>query len=186
MAEISQVNKNIIKAAEKFKDKLAKIKVCIFDIDGILTDGTITYDEALDGYNRTFNIVDGYGLKILMNNGIKVGVVSGGDSKAVRKRFTENLKVDFWFLGNLDKRGAYLEILQMGYTDEEILFMGDEFIDLPVLERVGFSVSVPMASYEIQEAVDYITHYHGGHGAVREICDIVRIAKNLNAKVEGF
>lgn len=186
MAKISEKNQNILKAAAEFREKLSKIKVCVFDIDGILTDGSIVYSEPLQGYNRVFNILDGYGLKILMDNGLKVGIISGGDSKAVRKRFTENLKVDFCFLGNLDKRSSYLEILQMGFTDEEVLFMGDEFIDLPILKRVGFSASVPHASYEIQEAVDYITQTEGGRGAVREVCDILRIAQNLKSEVEGF
>lgn len=186
MAKISEKNQNMLDRSVEFKDKLSKIKVCVFDVDGILTEGSIIYSEGLQSYNRIFNILDGYGLKILMDNGIKVGIISGGDSKSVRMRFTDNLKVDFCFLGHLDKRASYLEVLKMGYTDEEVLFMGDEFIDLPILKRVGFSVSVPHASVEIQQAVDYITQNEGGRGAVREMCDILRFAQNLNSEVEGF
>jgi 3-deoxy-D-manno-octulosonate 8-phosphate phosphatase (KDO 8-P phosphatase) len=174
--------------AEKFKDKLSKIKVCAFDIDGILTDGGITWWGEDIGFNRTCHIHDGYGFKILRDAGIKVGIISGGDSIGVRKRFIETLKLDFVFLGNEDKREAYKKLLAMdgGYKDEEILFMGDEFIDVPLLKRVGFSATVPNASLEIQEIVDYITHREAGDGCAREVMDILRYAQNLPVKILEF
>ena len=99
----------------------------------------------------------------------------------MRKRFIETLKLDFVFLGDEDKREAYKKVLALGhgYKDEEILYMGDEFIDLPILKRVGFSVTVPNASYEIQEAVDYITHRESGDACAREVMDILRYAQNI-------
>jgi 3-deoxy-D-manno-octulosonate 8-phosphate phosphatase (KDO 8-P phosphatase) len=172
--------------AEKFKDKLSRIKVCAFDIDGILTDGGITWWGEDIGFNRTCHIHDGYGFKILRDAGIKVGIISGGDSVGVRKRFVETLKLDFVFLGNEDKRAAYQKILDMGYRDEEILFMGDEFIDYPLLKRVGFSATVPNASYEIQEICDYITHREAGDACAREVMDILRYAQNLPVKILEF
>jgi 3-deoxy-D-manno-octulosonate 8-phosphate phosphatase (KDO 8-P phosphatase) len=107
--------------ALKFSEKLEKIKVCAFDIDGILTDGGITWEGENIGFNRTCHIHDGYGFKILKEAGILVGVISGGDSVGMRKRFVETLKLDFVFLGNEDKRDAYKKVLALGYTDEEIL-----------------------------------------------------------------
>lgn len=172
--------------AEIFKKKLLKIKVCAFDIDGILTNGNITWQGEEVGFNRTYNILDGHGFKLLRAAGILVGVISGGDGPGMRKRFNETLKLDFVFLGNEDKREAYNKILAMGFIDEEILYMGDEVIDLPLLKRVGFSATVPNASYEIQEVVDYITHREAGDASAREVIDLVRYAKDLKIAVLDF
>lgn len=172
--------------AEKFKHKLSKIKVCAFDIDGVLTNGGITWKGEDIGFNRTTHALDGHGFKLLMEAGIKVGVISGGDSQGVRKRFIDNLKLDFVFLGNEDKREAYKKILSMGFKDEEILFMGDDFIDMPLLKRAGFSVTVPNASYEVQEVVDYITHRESGDACAREVMDMLRYAQNIQVKILEF
>jgi len=172
--------------AEKFKAKLSKIKVCIFDIDGILTDGKISWEGDDVGFNRTTHALDGHGLKMLMEAGIKVGVISGGDSVGVRMRFINNLKLNFVFLGNEDKRDAFNKVLAMGYKEEEILYMADEFIDLPILRRVGFSATVPNASLEIQEDVDYITHREAGDACAREVIDILRYAQNIPVKLLEF
>lgn len=165
--------------ATAFKLKLQGIKVCLFDIDGILTNGGISWEGEELGFNRITHALDGFGMKFLMDSGIKVGVISGGDSLSVRKRFIENLKLDYVFLGNENKIPAFEKILQDGFLEEEILFMGDEFIDLPLLKRSGFSATVPNSSLEIQLAVDYITQRESGDGAVREVIDILRIVKNL-------
>jgi 3-deoxy-D-manno-octulosonate 8-phosphate phosphatase (KDO 8-P phosphatase) len=172
--------------AEQFKHKLKKIKVCAFDIDGVLTNGGITWKGEDIGFNRTTHALDGHGFKMLMEAGIKVGVISGGDSQGVRKRFIDNLKLDFVFLGNEDKREAYKKILSMGYKDEEILFMGDDFIDLPLLKRAGFSATVPNASFEIQECVDYITHRESGDACAREVMDMLRYAQEIQVKILEF
>jgi 3-deoxy-D-manno-octulosonate 8-phosphate phosphatase (KDO 8-P phosphatase) len=173
--------------AEKFKEKLKKIKICLFDIDGILTDGSITWGGEEVGFNRTYNILDGHGFKLLRAAGIKVGVISGGDGPGMKRRFNETLKLDFVFLGNEDKRLAYKTILaQVGCTDEEVLYMGDEFIDLAILSRVGFSATVPNASYEIQEVVDYITHREAGDACAREVMDMLRYAQDLHVLVLEF
>lgn len=172
--------------AEKFQAKLSKIKVCIFDIDGILTDGKIGWEGEDVGFNRTTHALDGHGLKMLMEAGLKVGVISGGDSLGVRKRFIENLKLNFVFLGNEDKREAFKKVLAMGFKDEEILYMADEFIDLPILRRVGFSATVPNASLEIQEAVDYITYREAGDACAREVIDILRYAQKIPVRLLEF
>ncbi len=172
--------------AEKFKSKITPIKVCIFDIDGILTDGKISWDSEDVGFNRTTHALDGHGLKMLMEAGIKVGVISGGDSIGVRKRFIDNLKLDFVFLGNEDKRESFKKVLAMGFKENEIFYMADEFIDLPILKRVGFSATVPNASLEIQEAVDYITFREAGDGCAREVIDIIRYAQNIPLRLMEF
>ncbi len=186
MGHITDEKKLIRSYGEKYKEKLSKIKVLAFDIDGILTDGKIFYDGNHLEPNRNFHALDGHGMKMMMELGFVVGVVSGGRGLSLNKRFRDILKLNFVFLGNEDKRDAYKEILKMGYKDEEILFMGDDFIDYPILKRVGFSVTVPSASYEIQEAVDYITHREAGDGAAREVMDLVRYARGMKAPTFEF
>lgn len=179
MARALDEKKSLKVSAEIFGEKLRKIKVCIFDIDGILTDGKISWDGEDVGFNRTTHALDGHGLKMLMAAGLKVGVISGGDSIGVRKRFVDNLKLSFAYFGNEDKRESYKKVLAMGYDDSEILYMADEFIDLPILRRAGFSATVPNASLEIQEAVDYITHREAGDACAREVIDMLRYAQNI-------
>jgi 3-deoxy-D-manno-octulosonate 8-phosphate phosphatase (KDO 8-P phosphatase) len=104
----------------------------------------------------------------------------------VRKRFVDNLKLNFAYFGSEDKRESYKKILALGYNDEEILFMGDEFIDLPILKRVGFSATVPNASLEIQEEVDYITFREAGDGCAREVIDLIRYAQKIPLKLLDF
>lgn len=186
MAKVSDEKKSLKVFALKFREQLKKIKVCIFDIDGILTDGKISWDGEDLGFNRTSHALDGYGLKMLMSYGFKVGVISGGDSIGIRKRFVENLQLNFAYFGNEDKRESYLKILSQGHTDEEILYMGDEFIDLPILKRVGFSATVPNASLEIQEAVDYVTMREAGDACVREVIDILRYAQEIPLQLLEF
>jgi len=186
MAKALDEKKSLRDLAIKFESKLLKIKVCLFDIDGILTNGTISWEGEDIGFNRSTHVLDGYGLKMLMEAGLKVGVISGGDSIGMRKRFNENLKLDFTYFGNEDKRDAYKQILALGYKDDEILFMGDEFIDLPILKRAGFSATVPNASLEIQEAVDYITYREAGDACAREVIDLVRYAQKIPVKLLDF
>jgi len=179
MAQALDQKKSLRVSAAQFKDKLSKIKVCIFDIDGILTNGKISWEGDDVGFNRTTHALDGHGLKMLMAAGLKVGVISGGDSIGVRKRFIDNLKVNFAYFGNEDKRESYKKVLALGFTDDQVLYMGDEFIDLPILRRVGFSATVPNASLEIQEAVDYITHREAGDACAREVIDMLRYAQEI-------
>jgi 3-deoxy-D-manno-octulosonate 8-phosphate phosphatase (KDO 8-P phosphatase) len=186
MAKPLDQKKILLEIAQQFEKKLLKIKVCIFDIDGILTNGGITWDGDDVGFNRTTHSLDGHGLKMLMRAGLKVGVISGGDSISIRKRFIDNLALDFVYLGNEDKRDSYKKVLAMGFNDEEILYMGDDFIDLPILKRVGFSATVPGASLEIQEAVDYITHREAGNACAREVIDILRYAQKLPLQLLEF
>lgn len=186
MAQPLDQKKSLRVTADKFKDKLSKIKVCIFDIDGILTNGKISWEGDDVGFNRTTHALDGHGLKMMMAAGLKVGVISGGDSIGVRKRFVDNLKLNFAFFGNEDKRESYNKVLAMGFTDEQVLYMGDEFIDLPILRRVGFSATVPNASLEIQEAVDYITYREAGDACAREVIDILRYAQEIPLELLEF
>ena len=171
--------------AKKFKKKLSQIKVFLVDVDGILTDGHIFYSGNEVGFNRSFHALDGYGLKLIREHGIKIGFITGGDSISVKKR-AEYLGLDFLFLGTEDKRKAFLEVEAKGYKPEEILYMGDELFDIPLLTRSGFSATVPNAPVELHENVDYVTVRDGGEGAVREVIDLVRYAQNIHPKILDF
>lgn len=180
------MNLDLREVSKKYYEKLSNIKVALFDVDGILTNGLISWDGEPVGFNRSTHTQDGYGLKMLMRAGIKVGVISGGKSLGVIKRFEENLNLDYVYLGNEDKREAYLKVLEKGHKDDEILYMGDEFFDLPLLKRAGFSATVPNASYEIRESVDYVTTRPSGKACVREVIDLVRYAQGIVPDIKDF
>jgi 3-deoxy-D-manno-octulosonate 8-phosphate phosphatase (KDO 8-P phosphatase) len=180
-------NVDLRTVAKDYEEKLKKIKVALFDVDGILTDGRLYWSGEEVGFNRFFNAQDGFGFKMLQRAGIKVGIITGGDSLGVTKRFKENLKCDFVYMGNENKLPAFEEILDKeGVSAEEVLYVGDEFFDLPILKRAGFSATAPHASIEIREAVDYVTHREGGDSCAREVIDLVRYAQGITPQVEGL
>jgi 3-deoxy-D-manno-octulosonate 8-phosphate phosphatase (KDO 8-P phosphatase) len=169
----------LTEVSKKFESKLKKIKVAVFDVDGILTDAKVYYSGSEIGFNRVFNVYDGYGMKLLMQAGLKVGVLSGGDSIGLKERVAQ-LKLDFSYLGNEDKLESFQEIQKRyNVAAEEILYMGDELFDIPILTRSGFSATVSTAPWEIKEKVDYITCTRGGEGAAREVIDLVRYAQGI-------
>ncbi len=175
---------NLREIALQYEDKLKKIKVALFDVDGVLTDSRVFWSGEECGYNRFFNTQDGYAMKVLMKAGIKVGIVTGGNSVGVKNRFSD-LGLDYLKMGNEDKRQGFEEILKdSGVKEEEVLYMGDEFFDLPILKRVGFAATPPHASCEVRDEVDYITHREGGHGCVREVIDLVRHAQGIVPEIE--
>lgn len=170
--------------AKKYEEKLKKIKIALFDVDGILTDGKLYYSGQEVGYNRFFHTHDGYGLKMLMQAGLKVGIITGGNSLGVKNRFSD-LGVHHLKMGNEDKRESFNRIIEEeGLSAEQALYMGDEFFDLPILKKVGFSATVPSASIEVRESVDYITHKDSGCGCAREVIDMLRHAQDIIPKIE--
>ena len=170
--------------AKKHEAKLKKIKVICLDLDGILTDAKVQWDGAELGFNRSFNVYDGYGMKIMMAAGLKVGVITGGNSVSVQKR-TEQLKVDFCYAGNEDKREAFKDLIKRyGVKPEEILYMGDELFDIPLLRAAGFSATVPSACMEVLEMVDYVTTRRSGEGCAREVIDMLRLAQGNSPVIE--
>ena len=163
--------------------RLKKIKLLILDVDGVLTDGRVFWLEG-HGWTRHFHVKDGYGLKVLMKAGIDVAVISGGDSKDVRTR-VEFLKIKHIFLGDEDKIKAFDKIVAAtGLKPEQMAFMGDELFDIPVIEKVGFSATVPPAVDPVKRRAHYITETPGGWGAVREVADAIRKAQGLGPYLE--
>lgn len=152
--------------------KLAGIKLLLLDVDGVLTDGRIIYDNQGNEL-KAFDVKDGHGLKMLQRAGIKIGIITGRNSEVVKKRAQE-LGITILYQGILTKIEPYQEILvELGLSDDQVAYVGDDIVDLPILRRVGFSATVADASPEVQPLVDYVTGRPGGCGAVREICDLL-------------
>jgi 3-deoxy-D-manno-octulosonate 8-phosphate phosphatase (KDO 8-P phosphatase) len=158
--------------------RLKKIRLLILDVDGVMTDGRIFWMQG-HGWTRHFHVKDGYGLKVLMKAGVDVAIISGGDSQDVRTRM-EFLKIKHVFLGDEEKLKALDKILAAtGLSLDQMAFMGDDLFDIPVMERVGFSATVPHAVDPVKARAHYVTETPGGWGAVREIADAIRKAQGL-------
>lgn len=149
-----------------------RVKLLILDIDGVMTDGRIIYSIYGDEL-KFFDVQDGFGISLLNRSGVKVVIVTAKKSRIVKKR-ARDLKVAKAYCGFTDKTIAFADILKrFKVAPEEICFMGDDLIDLPVLRKIGFAVSVPNAVEEVKAAAHYVTSKMGGRGAVREICDLI-------------
>lgn len=152
--------------------RLTRLKLMIFDVDGVLTDGSLWYGEQGEMFKR-FNALDGHGLKMLATSGIKVALVTGREGPIVDRRAAELGLGDV--LQNVRDKGAVLTELVARYhlTFEESGFMGDDLIDLPAMQRAGFAASVPDAPAYITQAAHWVSTKSGGKGAVRECCDLI-------------
>lgn len=153
-------------------EKARKTECFIFDVDGVLTDRGIYIGEKGELF-KPFNGHDGLGIKLWHGEGKKSAVITGRKSEMVRMR-AETLGVTAIWQGNPDKRQAYNELKEkFGLQDEQIAYIGDDLIDLPIMKQVGFSVAVADAVSEVKEIADYVTNISGGHGAVREAIEFV-------------
>jgi len=164
------------------QDKLQKIKFVITDVDGVLTDGKLHYDangEAL----KTFHVRDGLGIRMLIENGIQVAVLSGRSSPILQKRI-DDLGIKMAYLGKLEKESACLELIaQAGVTPEETAYIGDDSVDLPAFEICGLAFAVNDAPSYVQDNADYVLEQQGGNGAFREMSDMILQAQG---KMEVF
>ena len=177
-------SKEFEELVEKFREKLQKIQVFLCDVDGILTTGHLFWSEKDDGFNRLFYCQDGYGLRLLKSHNIKTGIITAGEKGNILKKRIASIKPDFVFTDALDKLSSYNKIKEeTGLEDENFLYIGDDFVDLPVLKKVGFSATAPHSSFEIQNACHYVTRKEGGAGCVREVIDLLRKAQNLEPRI---
>ena len=153
-------------------EKIRKVKVLILDVDGVLTDGRIIISD--DGQEtKCFNVRDGHGLKLIQRAGIEVIFLTGRKSLVVEQRARE-LGIKKIYQGVLDKLSVFKEILAAdGLVPEQVAYAGDDIVDLPVLSRVGFSITVSDAHDEVMRAVDLVTKNPGGRGAIREVCEMI-------------
>jgi 3-deoxy-D-manno-octulosonate 8-phosphate phosphatase (KDO 8-P phosphatase) len=153
-------------------ERAAKVKLFIFDVDGVLTDGSLHYGAEGEAF-KTFNVQDGLGIKLLQESGVQTAIISARRSPQVTAR-AKDLGIDFVHQGGHDKLTPFRALLaQLGLTEEEVGFIGDDVVDLPILARAGFAVGVPNGRPEVLARVHHVTQHAGGRGAVREICEFV-------------
>ena len=156
------------------------IRVVFFDVDGVLTDGGLLFSEAGETLKR-FNTLDGHGLKLLQKAGITPAVITGRDSLPLRKRL-DALGVVHAHFGTEDKAPAAEQTLKaLGLQWSQAAAMGDDWPDLPLLRRAGFACAPVHAHVEVRAAAHYVTQAAGGHGAVRELCDLLLVASGQYA-----
>lgn len=168
--------------------RLEKIKLVITDVDGVLTDGSLYYDENGEAL-KYFNVKDGLGIKMLLACGINVAVLSGGDTPILRKRI-EYLGIKLFQLGKMSKKQACLELMaQAGVRPEETAFIGDDTLDLPAFQTCGLAVAVGDAFDYIKQQADFVLTRSGGHAAFRELSDMILKSQGkeaVYATADGF
>ncbi len=161
----------------RVQKKAAKIRLLLIDVDGVLTDGAIIIDSR-GGETKRFDVRDGLGVALLIRSGIRVGFITGRSSDVVRLRAKE-LGVRIIYQGVQDKADVYDKIKhKTGLTDEEIAYVGDDIVDLPIMRRAGLAVAVRDSWPGIRPGVDYVTEAKGGRGAVREVSELILKAQN--------
>lgn len=162
--------------SQKSLARLARVKLMILDVDGVLTDGGLYY--GADGtVSKRFNVLDGLGITIARQHGLRFAVITGQDQASVAARLND-LKLDSYYPGCIDKRASYEAVRQQhGLEAEEVAFLGDDWVDLPVMVRVGGPLAVANAQPEVKDAALYVTQACGGHGAVREALRLIHYSK---------
>lgn len=163
---------------QHLKAAALQIKCLVLDIDGVLTDGTVFFDHTGECI-KAFNSLDGHGLRLLMEHGIQVAVISGRNSPIVQKRLGE-FGVTHFYLGRLDKVNACKELLTaLKVTPKELAYIGDDLPDLPLIEQVGLGVAIANAHPYVKSKAKWTTTAIGGQGGVREVCDWILSAQGI-------
>ncbi len=157
---------------DTFKQRAASIRLVVFDVDGVLTDGRLSFSD--DGReSRAFDIKDGHGIRLLLHCSVQVAVLSGRESGAVARRMRD-LGVEFVYQGFQDKGPAFERLLKdCGVAAECTAYMGDDLPDLAPLRRAGLACAVADAHPEVIECAHWVARAAGGHGAARELCDVL-------------
>ncbi|MEE4242625.1 MAG: HAD hydrolase family protein [Desulfopila sp.] len=172
-----------IKKSQELDPRLSaraeQIQLLLLDVDGVLTDGTLLFSPE-GQESKGFNTQDGFGIRLLQDAGIDVGVITARSSLAVTARCS-NLKMRYVYQGKNNKLEAYNSILkESGLKPFQISYMGDDWLDLVLLKRVGLAAAPANAVVEVQQEVQYVTVRNGGNGAVRELCDLILKAKGVH------
>lgn len=167
-------------------DRVKRVRVAAFDVDGVLTDGALYYTDAGEEF-KAFNVQDGHGIKMLQESGVAIAIITSRKSQLVANR-ARNLGIEHLYQGVENKLDAMHALLQkLGFTLEQTSYMGDDVIDLPVMRRCSFAASVPEAPAIVRQHAHYVTRVGGGRGAVREFCEHVLYAQgNLDAALARY
>ncbi|HKB61059.1 MAG TPA: 3-deoxy-manno-octulosonate-8-phosphatase KdsC [Gallionellaceae bacterium] len=163
-----------------------QIRLIAFDVDGIMTDGGLYLADSGEEFKR-FNSLDGHGLKMLRASGVEPAIITGRTSRCVELR-AQNLGITHLYQGVEDKLGAMHDLLgKLGLDPEVAAYMGDDVVDLPVMRRVSLAITVPEAPQVVRTHAHYVTRRQGGHGAVREVCELLMSAQNtLDAQLAPY
>jgi len=157
-------------------EKAKQIKLVIFDVDGVLTDGGLILGESGDEY-KIFHVRDGQGLVMLKNTGIKIAIITARSSGIVAERMAA-LGIEYVFQGQNDKGKAVNELMtKLEVSNEQTAYVGDDFIDLPAMRLVGLSIAVADAHPLVKEHAHWTTANRGGHSAAREVCELIMQAQ---------
>lgn len=162
------------------------LRVAVFDVDGILTDGTLYYLPSGEEL-KAFNVLDGHGMKMLQDSGVRLAIISSRSSPCVAER-ARNLGIDLLYQGAGDKLAAFNALLgHCGVAADRCSFIGDDVVDLAVMRRCGLAASVPDAPAVVRRQAHYVTRARGGHGAARELCELIMRAQGtLSAQLAVY
>jgi 3-deoxy-D-manno-octulosonate 8-phosphate phosphatase (KDO 8-P phosphatase) len=176
----------VIPVSDHIRERAKAIRLVVLDVDGVLTDGSLYYGEAGEQFKR-FHVRDGMGIRMLQHLGIPVAVISARPSKVVGSRMAD-LKIKHWVTGKDDKVAALTALLQeLNLNPREAAFLGDDILDVPVMLQVGLAVAVADAHPFVRQVAHLVTKTRGGHGAARELSDIVLEARfGATAAYERF
>lgn len=166
--------------------KAKQIRLVIFDVDGVLTDGRLFFDQKGVEY-KSFNAKDGQGLKLLMQSGVQVAIISGRKSEAVKVRM-KNLGIQHVYQGHENKIAAFKSLCEnLAVAPEQVAHIGDDLPDLAIMSRAGLAIAVQDAHHEVIKRAHWQTQLPGGKGAAREVCDFIMEAQGTFADaIEAF
>jgi len=157
-------------------EKAARVRLVIFDVDGVLTDGSLFYGDDGQEY-KAFHSKDGHGMKMLQSTGVQIGIITARTSRVVQVRM-ESLGIAHVFQGQLEKLPAYERLKQTaGLGDDEIAYVGDDVVDLPIMIRVGLAITVQDAHPLVLRHAHWQTPSLGGRGAARDVCELLMEAQ---------
>ena len=157
---------------QKILEKAARVRLVIFDVDGVLTDGGLHFD-AQGGEGKIFHSRDGHGMKMLQESGVEIAVISGRSSESVQRRMM-GLGIRHVYQGQQEKLPAYRAVLkELNLTSDQVCFVGDDVVDLPVMLQVGLAVAVQDAHPLVKKHAHWQTSATGGRGAARDVCELI-------------
>lgn len=161
---------------DQLLEKAARIRLAIFDVDGVLTDGSLYLGDDGQEY-KAFNSKDGLGMKLLQSSGVEIAIITARTSQVVALRM-QSLGIDRLYQGRRDKLPAFHELLQrLDLQPDRVAYVGDDLLDLPIMGRVGLAITVHDANHEVVKRAHWQTRARGGQGAAREVCELLMKAQ---------
>lgn len=167
-------------------NKATQIRLVIFDVDGVLTDGSLYLGDDGQEY-KAFHSKDGHGMVMLQESGVRIAIITGRTSEVVSIRM-KSLGIEHVFQGKRDKKPAYEELKQVtGFSDAQIAYVGDDVVDLPVMSRVGLAIAVNDAHPLVKQHAHWTTPSGGGRGAARDVCEMLMQAQGtLETRLNSY